>query len=167
MRATGSGTRTFRMEMHSTGTRKAARSSPSFHAPSSIGSVRSRYSSGGTSRKELGARSRLSVRGHARESLDVVSFHRLTNTTTVTGYVVGMNESGPSFTVEARSGDKFECFVGENTWMKVVHNLDGEPRISRERRRNREDLRNRLTLALARTLSERCGHRSHAYTSRL
>jgi mannose/cellobiose epimerase-like protein (N-acyl-D-glucosamine 2-epimerase family) len=49
---------------------------------------------------------------------------------TVTGTVVDVNPDKPSFTIEARTEDRYEAIITTETWYEVVTNLDG---LSRDR----------------------------------
>ena len=54
-----------------------------------------------------------------------MSLRSFNQTLTIAGTVVGIDLAVPSFTVEARSGDKFEAVVGRETYYSVLSNLDG------------------------------------------
>ena len=54
-----------------------------------------------------------------------MSLHSFNQTLTVAGNIVSVDLAVPSFTIEARSGDKFEAVVGPETYYSVVSNLDG------------------------------------------
>jgi len=51
--------------------------------------------------------------------------HNFNQTLTVTGKVIAVDFGKPSFSVEARSGDIFEAYVGRETYYSVLSNLDG------------------------------------------
>ncbi len=54
-----------------------------------------------------------------------MSLRSFNQTLTIAGTVVGIDLAVPSFSVEARSGDKFEAVVGRETYYSVLSNLDG------------------------------------------
>ena len=54
-----------------------------------------------------------------------MSLHSFNQTLTVAGNIVSVDLAVPSFTIEARSGDKFQAVVGPETYYSVVSNLDG------------------------------------------
>ncbi|MCB2261587.1 MAG: AGE family epimerase/isomerase [Candidatus Thiosymbion ectosymbiont of Robbea hypermnestra] len=60
---------------------------------------------------------------------------------TVTGSVVAVDPSKPSFSIQARSGDLFETLVGPTTWYEMLTNLDklGRDRVSEPERLEGED----------------------------
>lgn len=51
--------------------------------------------------------------------------HNFNQTLTVTGKVIAVDFGKLSFSVEARSGDIFEAYVGRETYYSVLSNLDG------------------------------------------
>jgi mannose/cellobiose epimerase-like protein (N-acyl-D-glucosamine 2-epimerase family) len=54
-----------------------------------------------------------------------MSLRSFNQTLTIAGTVVGIDLAVPSFTIEARSGDKFEAVAGPSTYYQVMSNLDG------------------------------------------
>lgn len=54
-----------------------------------------------------------------------MSLRSFNQTMTIAGTVVGIDLAVPSFTVEARSGDKFDAIAGPSTYYQVMSNLDG------------------------------------------
>ena len=55
---------------------------------------------------------------------DFPRLNSFTQTLTVAGSVVSIDEANSSFTVLARSGDTFEALVGPTTYYQVLTNLD-------------------------------------------